>query len=62
MKDFFLLAKLAIQSKATAMVVQGFVVALIWYRNLFYTAFSYAEQFIGATFEWTWKIKNSQLS
>ena len=58
----FLSTKLVIQNKATVVVVRGPAAALMWCRNVFFSVFSYAEQFIGATFDWTWKIKNSQLS
>ena len=59
-KDFSL-TKLGIQNKASVVVVQGPVAALRLNRNFFYAVFSYSEQFIVATFEWVWKIKNSQL-
>ena len=58
----FSLTKLAIQNKASMVVVRGLVAALRLNRNFFYSVFSYAEQLISATFEPAWKIKNSQLS
>ena len=50
-KDFSL-TKLGIQNKASVVVVQGPVAALRLNRNFFHSVFSYAEQFIGATFDW----------
>ena len=44
-----LTTKVAIQNKPAVAVVRGPVAALRLFRDLFYSVFSYAEQFIGGT-------------
>ena len=50
------------QNEPTVVEVRGPVAALRLYRDLSYSVFSYAGQYIGARFQWTWKKKNPQFS
>ena len=49
------------QNEPTVVEVRGPVAALRLYRDLLYSVI-YAEQYIGARFQWTWKKKNPQFS